>query len=637
MIFKLRAQFGNRWVVIAEHLPSRSDNAVKNRFYSGLRRLARAQGVSQKDSLKSLENGTLDEALLERVLGQQVAAAAIADECDLVSAGQPVPTARHVQTGAKPRQCHGRPVDGDISQADMQDSLSDTTEVTRAGACAEPSKMFDADSRQGNNGYLAAIVPVAADSKPAAVLHTTRSDFAVALHIDTASIGHESFGTDDTSEPGLASNPDSVEDALWTPTGSDDGILDLPESFRATHRLSLSSAVKPSASAEHQQFLSHLIAAAAAASKCETALALAGHGDSPHIDVKYARLRHNTVHLAQHALSVFGGSHAERDTHDAAPAKRFRSSEQELNSRGNAAPASSTSSQQLAPAIPDYGVVDEVRPPVELSWQQRLNPTHPVQPEDIRGPSSPAPKRPHIAHFHLSSRNPDDETPGSLSPGKPQFLGAELFSMFGEDHVMIRASPVFDVAALGRTGDGMTKASSAWRTSGPFSLRCRIQAPTSPARESSLRDLGSSISWAPPTDRSMAQHLASAPCVPSEQFAASGSLGRRDASGAMFVPVAAPSSSSGVGAAADPSRATETDGTGCCCEGDCSCDFDSSWLALPPLHDHSGFPQGPSPQAPSIPWPMQQVHADGEAGLPAARVGWEDLTSGDATCQALWQ
>lgn len=38
-VFELQAQYGNKWAQIAEHLPGRTDNAVKNFFYSAVRRV----------------------------------------------------------------------------------------------------------------------------------------------------------------------------------------------------------------------------------------------------------------------------------------------------------------------------------------------------------------------------------------------------------------------------------------------------------------------------------------------------------------------------------------------------------------------------------------------------------------------
>ena len=38
-LFELQAEFGNKWAQIAEKLPGRTDNAVKNFFYSAVRRV----------------------------------------------------------------------------------------------------------------------------------------------------------------------------------------------------------------------------------------------------------------------------------------------------------------------------------------------------------------------------------------------------------------------------------------------------------------------------------------------------------------------------------------------------------------------------------------------------------------------
>jgi hypothetical protein len=59
VILDRQRELGNRWALIARHLPGRSTNAIKNRWYSGLRSqqiqanpLSAAQGlVANHESL----------------------------------------------------------------------------------------------------------------------------------------------------------------------------------------------------------------------------------------------------------------------------------------------------------------------------------------------------------------------------------------------------------------------------------------------------------------------------------------------------------------------------------------------------------------------------------------------------------
>jgi len=97
-IFGLRAELGNRWVAIAARMPGRSDNAVKNRFYSTLRRLARAQNVSSKEALRTIDAGSVsDDALLTMLQDQHCSAVeqqSMPSECSATPPRDSAPRAR---------------------------------------------------------------------------------------------------------------------------------------------------------------------------------------------------------------------------------------------------------------------------------------------------------------------------------------------------------------------------------------------------------------------------------------------------------------------------------------------------------------------------------------------------------------
>jgi hypothetical protein len=58
IILQKQKEIGNRWSVIAQHLPGRSTNSIKNRWYSGLK--------SQHDPAAPLDLSGLGEPLLRR-------------------------------------------------------------------------------------------------------------------------------------------------------------------------------------------------------------------------------------------------------------------------------------------------------------------------------------------------------------------------------------------------------------------------------------------------------------------------------------------------------------------------------------------------------------------------------------------
>lgn len=65
-LFELHKQHGNKWTVIAEHLPGRTDNAIKNYFYSTIRRSLRRMGKfggskNSTEQMKRIKPSTLSK------------------------------------------------------------------------------------------------------------------------------------------------------------------------------------------------------------------------------------------------------------------------------------------------------------------------------------------------------------------------------------------------------------------------------------------------------------------------------------------------------------------------------------------------------------------------------------------------
>lgn len=52
LIFKLQRKYGNRWSKISEHLPGRTDNSIKNCFYSVIRKNIRKYNKGKPDCEK---------------------------------------------------------------------------------------------------------------------------------------------------------------------------------------------------------------------------------------------------------------------------------------------------------------------------------------------------------------------------------------------------------------------------------------------------------------------------------------------------------------------------------------------------------------------------------------------------------
>ena len=66
MMFKLHDKFGNQWADIAEQIPGKTDNSVKDHFYcvirTGLRRMLKKMGVENvTNKIKLIKTSILCE------------------------------------------------------------------------------------------------------------------------------------------------------------------------------------------------------------------------------------------------------------------------------------------------------------------------------------------------------------------------------------------------------------------------------------------------------------------------------------------------------------------------------------------------------------------------------------------------
>lgn len=67
-MFELHREFGNKWAQIANNMPGRTDNTIKNHFHSTLRRqLGKINSVLQSVEMEELSEQKFNETTLEEL------------------------------------------------------------------------------------------------------------------------------------------------------------------------------------------------------------------------------------------------------------------------------------------------------------------------------------------------------------------------------------------------------------------------------------------------------------------------------------------------------------------------------------------------------------------------------------------